>query len=491
MAMVIRPKRKFTAGAPGTGDLVEGEIAINTADKKLYVRDNANTIIEIGGGGSGGSTTEVTQSSHGLAVKDGIRHNGTAWVKAVASGGTTLALGVVVAVANSNTFTVAQSGRFELTSHGLTVGQWYYLDATTAGALTATEPGISQPLVYVESSSHVFVYPYRPTQILTSATPLGIFVDEFTGDGSDTTFTMGGDPIAETNTQVYLNGVYQEKATYSVSGTTLTFSTAPANSTSVEVVRYAASAVTIGTPDNNSVTTAKIADGSITAAKFAAGAISNASIPDNSITTAKLVNGTIITVDLADDAVTTAKIADAQITTALIADDAVTTDKLANSINSAITANTAKVTNAITTHTGDVTGAAALTIANNAVDIAKLAVTDGTNGQFLKTDGNNVLSFGTVAAPVLSYNAWVITATAVTAVNGSQIMVTGTSAVTITLPAGVAGHSVSVRNNSSATVTIARNGSDKINSTADNGEIAASAGSQLVFANSTLGWMEV
>jgi hypothetical protein len=511
MAMVIRPKRKFTAGAPGTGDLVEGEIAINTADKKLYVRDNANTIIEIGGGGSGGSTTEVTQSSHGLAVKDGIRHNGTAWVKAVASGGTTLALGVVVAVANSNTFTVAQSGRFELTSHGLTVGQWYYLDATTAGALTAPEPGISQPLVYVESSSHVFVYPYRPTQILTSATPLGIFVDEFTGDGSDTTFTMGGDPIAETNTQVYLNGVYQEKATYSVSGTTLTFSTAPANSTSVEVVRYAASAVTIGIPDDNTVTTAKIADGSITAAKFAAGAISNASIPDNSITTAKLVNGTIITVDLADDAVTTAKIADAQITTALIADDAVTTaliadaqittaliaddavtaDKLANSINSAITANTAKVTNAITTHTGDVTGGAALTIANNAVDIAKLAVTDGTAGQFLKTDGNNVLSFGTVAAPVLSYNAWVITATAVTAVNGSQIMVTGTSAVTITLPAGVAGHSVSVRNNSSATVTIARNGSDKINSTADNGEIAASAGSQLVFANSTLGWMEV
>ena len=102
-----------------------------------------------------------------------------------------------------------------------------------------------------------------------------------------------------------------------------------------------------------------------------------------------------------------------------------------------------------------------------------------------------MLSFGTVAAPVLTYNAWVITATAVTAANGSQIMVTGTSAVTITLPAGVAGHSVSVRNNSSATVTIARNGSDKINSTADNGEIAASAGSQLVYANSTLGWMEV
>jgi len=130
-------------------------------------------------------------------------------------------------------------------------------------------------------------------------------------------------------------------------------------------------------------------------------------------------------------------------------------------------------------------------IANNSVDIAKLAVTDGASGQFLKTDGNNVLSFGTVAAPVLSYNAWLIKTANFTAVNGSQIMVTGSSAITITLPAGVEGHSVSIRNNSSATVTVARNGSDKINSTADNGEIAAAAGSQLVFANSTLGWMEV
>jgi hypothetical protein len=54
-----------------------------------------------------------------------------------------------------------------------------------------------------------------------------------------------------------------------------------------------------------------------------------------------------------------------------IADDAVTADKLANSINSEITANTAKVTNA--THTGDVTGATALTIANDVVDHDQLA----------------------------------------------------------------------------------------------------------------------
>ena len=172
MAQVIKPKRKFTAGAPTTSDLVEGEIAINTADKKLYIRDNANNIVEIasGGGTAGGSTSEITQSSHGLAVKDAVRHNGSAWVKAQANATTTLALGIVTAVADSNTFTVAQSGRFELSSHGLTVGQWYYLSASAAGGLVTTEPTISQPIVYVESASFIYVYQYRPTNLLVDGT---------------------------------------------------------------------------------------------------------------------------------------------------------------------------------------------------------------------------------------------------------------------------------------------------------------------------------
>ena len=40
----------------------------------------------------------------------------------------------------------------------------------------------------------------------------------------------------ENNTFVYLDGVYQEKSVYSVSGTTLTFATAPVNGHSIEVV---------------------------------------------------------------------------------------------------------------------------------------------------------------------------------------------------------------------------------------------------------------
>ena len=71
----------------------------------------------------------------------------------------------------------------------------------------------------------------------------GLNVDNFSGDGSDTTFTLSLDPTHENNTQVYIDGVYQFKNTYSVSGTTLTFSTAPPNSSAIEVMTHSQTTV--------------------------------------------------------------------------------------------------------------------------------------------------------------------------------------------------------------------------------------------------------
>ena len=96
-----------------------------------------------------------------------------------------------------------------------------------------------------------------------------ISVDNFTGDGSTTAFTMGGNPLTENNTAVYIDGVYQQKNTYTQSGTTLTFSTAPPNGSSIEVNRISASAVTVGTPDDNTVSTVKIQNLAVTAGKLA------------------------------------------------------------------------------------------------------------------------------------------------------------------------------------------------------------------------------
>ena len=56
-----------------------------------------------------------------------------------------------------------------------------------------------------------------------------------TGTGSTTTFSLVSTPINENTTNVYVNGVYQQKNTYSVSGVNLIFSEAPPLTTTIEV----------------------------------------------------------------------------------------------------------------------------------------------------------------------------------------------------------------------------------------------------------------
>jgi hypothetical protein len=98
-------------------------------------------------------------------------------------------------------------------------------------------------------------------------------------------------------------------------------------------------------------------------------------------------SGSALTINApGDNTVATATIQNGAVTTAKIADDAVTADKLANSINTEIAANTAKVTNA--THTGDVTGSTALTIAALAVETGMIAA-DAVDGTKIADDSIN------------------------------------------------------------------------------------------------------
>ena len=55
------------------------------------------------------------------------------------------------------------------------------------------------------------------------------------GDGTATTFALGGSPRSSDHTMVFLEGVYQEKENYSISGSNIIFTTAPPNGYSIEV----------------------------------------------------------------------------------------------------------------------------------------------------------------------------------------------------------------------------------------------------------------
>ena len=61
-------------------------------------------------------------------------------------------------------------------------------------------------------------------------------VNNFTGTGSQVTFTLSVSSLGENYTFVYINGVYQNKNTYAISGATLTFSTAPPLTSLIEVM---------------------------------------------------------------------------------------------------------------------------------------------------------------------------------------------------------------------------------------------------------------
>lgn len=60
-------------------------------------------------------------------------------------------------------------------------------------------------------------------------------IANFTGDGGTTIFTLPVVPISENFINIFINGVYQNKNTFSVTGANITFSTAPPTTSKIEV----------------------------------------------------------------------------------------------------------------------------------------------------------------------------------------------------------------------------------------------------------------
>ena len=64
--------------------------------------------------------------------------------------------------------------------------------------------------------------------------------NNYTADGTTTVYGVSSTIASENNIQIYLDGVYQDKDTFTASGTNVTFGTAPPNGTEIEIMHYVA-----------------------------------------------------------------------------------------------------------------------------------------------------------------------------------------------------------------------------------------------------------
>ena len=112
------------------------------------------------------------------------------------------------------------------------------LDGSTPNAMNADFDMNSNDIL---NANEVNASALRLGGVLVSASNLNaagatLYSDNYTGDGSTVAYSMSYQPFIKDNTQVYIDGVYQNKAGYETSGTTLTFSEAPPLNSNIEIV---------------------------------------------------------------------------------------------------------------------------------------------------------------------------------------------------------------------------------------------------------------
>ena len=156
-------------------------------------------------------------------------------------------VGGVAAQFFTNTGSVLTGGKLYTYAAGTTTPLTSY--TTSAGTVARTNPIILDAAGRVAEGGEIWITSASYKFVLTDSTDVliatydnisGIGVsntnpDNFTGDGTTVAFTLSTSVANENTISVYINGVYQNKNTFSVSGTTLTFSEAPPFTSVIEV----------------------------------------------------------------------------------------------------------------------------------------------------------------------------------------------------------------------------------------------------------------
>jgi len=169
----------MTDTAPTTDGEVTKPILVADSTTSGYIYNMRGLVVGSGGGGGGASLSEdITQATHGFAVGDWLRLSGTSYVKAQAdSVANAESVGVVSAVADVNNFTLQFGGKVTGLS-GLSADDTYFIDESTAGAITNTAPSavgeVVKPVLIADSTTSGYIFNMRGSENVTApATVVG------------------------------------------------------------------------------------------------------------------------------------------------------------------------------------------------------------------------------------------------------------------------------------------------------------------------------
>src|SRR5210317_958097 len=432
------------------GNLVTNGASVTNSSTNTTIEDN---LIELGTGTSG-----APSSDSGIVIERGDSDNAfIGWDESEDK-----------FILGTGSFTGASTGNLTITTAPLVVGA-----LTTSGLSFPTSDGTNGQVLKTDGSGSL-TFGDNTTK-----------VDNYTatGDGSTTAFDTGINPGSEVNTWIFIDGVYQQKSEYSYSGSTVTFTTAPQNGASIDVITGTSSNITasdtvLGVYEATTTNTDTYATG-ISASNenntwvfvggvyqpkdsytFSSGTLTfDANTPTGQklsvVATKTITAGAVDTSTLAANAVTSAKIASNSILSRHIANNSIVGADI--SATTQITAST--FTGALT---GDVTGNVVGNLTGTIQTAAQANITslgtlsaltvsgqltaggisyptsDGTNEQVLRTDGSGNLSFGTISGTTLNNNTnnYVMTGTGTAntlngesglTYDGSTLTVTGTA----------------------------------------------------------------
>lgn len=209
-------------GTDFTDVTVSGDVTINSSGVTTIGNDKIDSQHYAAGSIDEEHLNATNSPTDNYVLSYDQTSGGFTWVESSGGGSTTLVVdtfngdGSTVAftlsntIANENNLQVFIDGVYQSKSNFSTSG-------TTLTFSTAPATGTNN----IEVTHAVAI----------GGTP-SIEVDTFNGDGSTTGFTLTTEPATKNNLQIYIDGVYQAKANYSTSGTTLTFTTAPPTGTS-------------------------------------------------------------------------------------------------------------------------------------------------------------------------------------------------------------------------------------------------------------------